>query len=66
MTPKFIELYKIQGNWKQIVEKVMEFPENMTELIVSNWENNIEIAKNNNTILEPQKYAEMFVDENYI
>ena len=42
----------------------MQLPSNMPELIRDLWVKNTEIARKAGTILTPQKFAEMFVDQN--
>ncbi|ESY28145.1 hypothetical protein X747_32665 [Mesorhizobium sp. LNJC384A00] len=40
------------------------FPRNIAE-IRGLWARNLEIARDNDVTLSPQKFAEMFVDENF-
>jgi hypothetical protein len=44
----------------------MEFPPEMPGMIRDLWIRNIEIARANEVTLEPQQFAEMFVDENLV
>lgn len=64
MRPKLEATYKIQGSWKEIIQKVMELPDNMPSLIVEMWNENQKIAKDNGQILEGEQFAIMFVDHN--
>ena len=64
MAPNFQSVYKVNGEWHEIIEKVMELPPHMPELIRDMWNKNQEIALQNNTTLSPQTFAEMFVDQN--
>ena len=64
MTPNLQSIYSAEGEWFEIIEKVMGLPPNMPELIKGMWNKNQEIAKQNKTTLPPQAFAEMFVDQN--
>jgi hypothetical protein len=64
MTPKLRSIYKVQGNWQQIIATVMQLPPNMPALIVNLWNKNKEITRRNGAMLSPQHFAEMFVDQN--
>jgi hypothetical protein len=64
MQPKLAKAFGKNGSWDQIIAAVMEFPENMPTLIREMWDRNQVIAKQQSTILAPQVFAEMFVDQN--
>lgn len=64
MEPKLTEIYGRSGSWDQIIASAMKFPDNLPELIRGMWDKNQKIAEDNNLILEPQEFAEMFVDQN--
>lgn len=64
MQPNLAKIYGKQGNWDQIIAATMEFPENMPTLIREIWDRNQVIAKQQNIVLAPQQFAEMFVDQN--
>lgn len=64
MEPKLRQLFNEQGNWREIVARVMALPANMQDLIRMKWKENLEIAKQQSLTLEPQRFAEMFVDSN--
>jgi hypothetical protein len=64
MEPQLRQALKQQGNWREVVEKTMELPSNMPELIRINWEKNQAIAKQQHIELTGQQFAEMFVDSN--
>ena len=64
MTPKLQTIYGAQGDWQQVIAAAVELPPNMPELIRANWAKNTEIARKSSASLSPQKFAEMFVDEN--
>jgi hypothetical protein len=64
MTPKLHAIYKVEGTWREVIEKVMELPQNMPELICDMWTKNKKIAEENRLALAPQEFAGMFVDAN--
>ncbi len=64
MTPKLQQTYSKTGEWHEIIAAVMEFPPHMPTLIQDMWARNQEIAARNRVMLEPQQFAEMFVDSN--
>jgi formate dehydrogenase maturation protein FdhE len=66
MEPQLRQALKQQGNWREVIEKAMEFPGNMPEMIRANWEKNQSIAKQQHRELAPQQFAEMFVDSNLV
>ena len=43
----------------------MDFPPDMASLIREMWTKNQDIAKQAGVELEPQQFAEMFVDQNF-
>ena len=53
-----------QGTWDQIIAGTMDLPPNMPQLILETWHDNQQIAQEQNVTLEPQEFAEMFVDAN--
>ncbi|MDJ0909086.1 MAG: hypothetical protein QNI99_07820 [Woeseiaceae bacterium] len=65
MEPKLAELFEVSGTWKEIIDGVMEFPPDMASLIQEMWTKNQDIAKQAGVELEPQQFAEMFVDQNF-
>ncbi len=66
MQPKLAQVYKCEKTWNAIIETVMKFPQSMPDLIRDNWQKNQEIALLNGVVLNPQQFAEMFVDQNFI
>jgi hypothetical protein len=66
MTPKLQDAYGVKGTWQAILEAVLKLPSNMADLIRDVWSKNCEIARKNNATLEPQQFAEMFVDQNLV
>lgn len=64
MEPKLHQVFKQQGDWRSIVSGVMALPGNMPDLIRAKWTENVEIARQHETTLTPQQFAEMFVDSN--
>jgi len=64
MEPNLRKTFNQPGEWRDIVASVMELPKDMPELIRSCWAKNQEIAKQHNTTLTGQQFAETFVDNN--
>ena len=64
MEPQLRQTLKQEGNWREVMEKTMELPGNMPELIRMNWEKNQAIAMQQCSELTGQRFAEMFVDSN--
>jgi hypothetical protein len=64
MTPKLQSVYGMQEDWQQIISTVMQLPPNMPTLVRDLWTKNTEIARTNGVTLTPQRFAEMFVDNN--
>lgn len=64
MTPKLRSVYRLEGDWQQIVVTVMQLPSDIPGAIRNIWLKNSEIAQRNGTLLTPQQFAEMFVDQN--
>ncbi len=64
MAPKLAQTYNIEGPWEQILQKLMDFPDNMPSLINDTWCKNQEIAKQHDATLQAEQFAAMFVDQN--
>jgi len=66
MESKLRQVFNQQGDWREIVSRTMEMPANIPDLIRAKWTENVEIAKRHSTELDPQQFAEMFVDANLV
>jgi len=66
MEPKLRQVFKQQGEWREIVARVISMPPNMPELIRAKWAENLEIAKQHTAMPTPQQFAEVFVDSNLV
>lgn len=64
MEPSLRQALKQQGGWREVIEKTMELPANMPELIRATWQKNQAIAQQQRLALSAQQFAEMFVDSN--
>lgn len=64
MAPKLTEMYGGDGTWQSALATTMQMPENLPELIREMWAKNQTIASVNKVDLQPQQFAEMFVDSN--
>jgi hypothetical protein len=65
MAPKLQSLFGGDGQWHDAMARSMHMPEEMPAAIRDMWVRNLEIARVNDVTLPPQKFAEMFVDENF-
>jgi hypothetical protein len=67
MAPKLQTVYGGDGTWHGALEAAVHMPADMPQQIRDMWAKNLEIAQANNVpALTPQKFAEMFVDENLV
>ena len=64
MTPQLQQIYRRQGSWHEVIAAEMDFPENMVQRIIELWEKNRSLAERNGESLEPEHFAQMFVDQN--
>ncbi len=65
MTPKLQNLYKSNGSWQEIIAGTVNMDANMPDRLKALWARNTEIARQNGTVLTPQQFAEMVVDDNF-
>jgi hypothetical protein len=65
MEPKLRQVFNQEGDWREIISRVMSLPANMPEMIRTKWSENLEIAKQHSQTLIPQHFAELFVDSNF-
>jgi hypothetical protein len=65
MAPKLQSIYGGGGEWHEAIAAAMDMPQEMPAAIRDMWVRNLEIARTNGVMLPPQKFAEMFVDENF-
>ena len=65
MAPKLQSIYGGGGEWHDAIAAAMHMPPEMPAAIRDMWVRNLEIARANGVTLSPQKFAEMFVDENF-
>ena len=64
MAPKLQALYGGGGHWYEAVAASVHLPDSISDTIRSMWRKNRDIARANRVALTPQKFAEMFVDDN--
>jgi hypothetical protein len=64
LTPYLQKTYNRTGSWHEIIAAQMEFPSDLPERIRGMWSRNQEIAKRVGDVLEPEQFAQMFVDSN--
>jgi hypothetical protein len=65
MTPMLRQLYKVDGDWRQVLTVAVGLPPNFEELTRQMWRKNTELALQNGVTLEPQQFAEMYIDANF-
>ena len=65
LAPKFGEIYHCAGEWHEIIAASVHLPEDAPQLIRELWEKNKAIAVKHGEQLSPQKFAEIFVDQNF-
>jgi hypothetical protein len=66
MTPKIQATFNAAGDWRAIVRKVMEFPDDIDDAIRRTWQHNQNIAAREGVELTPVEFAHMFVDTNFL
>ncbi|WP_229417198.1 hypothetical protein [Massilia sp. Root418] len=65
MEEKLSQTFDLKGTWKEILEKVMNFPENLPTQIRAIWASNLEIAARKGVSVDPNEFAMAFVDQNF-
>ena len=65
MAPKLQAIYGGRGQWHEAIAAALHIPPEMPTVIRDMWAKNLEVARSNGVTLPPQKFAEMFVDENF-
>lgn len=65
-TPKLRSIYHREGDWRSIIAAEMELPPHLPSKIRELWERNLEVARAAAVVLSPQKFAELFVDDNLV
>ena len=65
IAPKLHALYGGDGQWQGAIAASVHFSEEIPAEIRGLWKRNLEIARANDVTLSPQKFAEMFADENF-
>ena len=66
MEPKLRSIYHVDGTWQEVIAASVKLPPELPEQIKQVWIKNTEIARTSRKTLTPQKFAEMFVDENLV
>ena len=64
MTPKLQQTFSCSGTWEEIVASQLHFPPDIQATIQALWSKNQAIAKQNNAVLTPMQFVEMFVASN--
>jgi hypothetical protein len=66
IAPKLQSMYGGGGEWHDAIAAAMHMPPEIPAAIRDMWARNLEIARANDVTLPPEKFAEMFVDENFL
>jgi hypothetical protein len=64
MTPKLQKVYRTTGTWQDVIAVAMELPPNMPAVIRAVWSESKQPSRCSANELTPQRFAEMFVDQN--
>jgi hypothetical protein len=66
LEPKFHQAFKATGDWRTIVETVMQFPAGMPGAIREVWDKGRErFVEENGHIPDPVEFTHIFVDTNF-
>lgn len=65
MESKLASVYKMNGNWLEIVNAKMEFPESLPGQIKDIWSKYLDQAKAQGMSVDPGEFAMSFVDQNF-
>lgn len=66
MSPKLRQLYGLDGDWYEIIAKIMDIDSELTARIISDWEINIKASRENGMPLNSQHFAENIADSNFL
>lgn len=66
MTPKLQQAYGAQGNWREIIAQVMQFPANMDSELQRMWIHNQHLAAQNGEGLLAEDFARLVAEDNFI
>jgi hypothetical protein len=66
MTPKLAACYEAQGTWQEIMAAALELPPELPEMIRGSWAKSQDRARAGGVTLDPQAFAEHFVDKNLV
>jgi len=62
ITPNLCRVYRTEGDWRAVLAAAMELPTDLHTKIREIWNKNVESAKARGVRLNPQEFAESFVD----
>ena len=65
MEPKLSKTFGESGTWLEILSKEMEFPDTLPGKIRQNWEGFLVAAREQGAPVDPEEYAQRFVDANF-
>jgi hypothetical protein len=65
ITPNLRRTYGAEGEWQTVLATELELPPDLPGKIHGVWEKNVESAKARGVTLNPQQFAEQFVDHHW-
>ncbi len=65
MEPRLTRVFGHEGAWLDILIKEMEFPDTLPGKIRKNWEGFLAAARAQGAAVDPEEYAQRFVDANF-
>jgi hypothetical protein len=64
--PDLARIYARSGSWIEIIASTMDLPSNLPDTILTMWRRNQIVARERGVPLTPQRFAEMFLDQNLV
>lgn len=66
MTPKLQKTYSSEGKWYEIVSAQMDLPSDLPVKIKSLWRENKLNLESHGIAVDPEAFAQQFVDDNFL
>lgn len=65
MTPELAKSYKVEGDWRAVVEKVLGLKEDTPEVIRKTWKEAQDLSEEHGADLSVENFASFFIDQNF-
>ena len=65
MAPKLRDIYKLSGEWREVIAQVMSFSPELDDELRRMWSTNQQLAGESNEELMAEDFARMIVDDNF-